>query len=186
MKISIKSVKRSTMISRIMSYKVLSICFVFFTSATSVAQTCNERIIPATPDDRFEVSGGEVKDLRTGLIWQRCIFGHSWNGTTCSDNGTGIDYHYWSFALGLADGDWRVPNIKELASIVETACASPAINSTIFPNTSSGRYWSSSPYVQSSNYVWIVDFGSGSLTNTNAKSSSQYSRSYIRLVRGGQ
>jgi hypothetical protein len=38
--------------------------------------------------------------------------------------------------------DWRLPNIKELMSIVDYEIYSPAINGTYFPNCQSNGYWS--------------------------------------------
>ncbi|MCB1660812.1 MAG: DUF1566 domain-containing protein, partial [Pseudomonadales bacterium] len=66
--------------------------------------------------------------------------------------------------------------IKELQSLVEKACSRPSINQTIFPNTSSDNYWSSS-YNRS---YWSVSFAAGLI------SSSGGGYNYVRLVRVGQ
>lgn len=153
----------------------------FLGSVSSFAQTCNDFIQPVTPDDRFELSGSEVTDLQTGLIWQRCSVGRQWNGKRCA----GPELRYtWSAALALTSGNWRVPNLNELSSIVETACLNPAINPNIFPNLGSNyTYWSSSPYYSPNGgyQAWSVGFSSGN-DNMNLKSSHYY----VRLVRDRQ
>jgi hypothetical protein len=90
-----------------------------------------------------------VTDTATGLTWKRCSEGQSWDGATCAGSAM---YHTWQQALQVADtasyagqSDWRLPNAKELASIVEQACYSPAIDEAVFPATPSSYYWSSSP-----------------------------------------
>nr|MBP8021904.1 hypothetical protein [Limnohabitans sp.] len=38
------------------------------------------------PDSRYEAvddKGAQVKDLDTGLVWQRCVHGQQWDGKTC-------------------------------------------------------------------------------------------------------
>jgi hypothetical protein len=119
-----------------------------------------------------------VTDLQTGLIWQRCSVGKSWDGTTCSGRAT---THNWSEALAMAADDWRLPNIKELMSIAETACVEPAVNLTVFPATASSEYWSSSPSAYSSNSAWYVEFVYG-YDFMHSKGTDKY----VRLVRGGQ
>ena len=89
-------------------------------------------------------------------------------------------------ALNAAGGfagytDWRLPNQKELQSIVERQCVSPSVNAGVFPATVNTFYWSASPYAGSSTTAWGVGFYGGFevasvKTNTN----------YVRLVRGGQ
>lgn len=144
-------------------------------SLSSFAQTCNELVIPSTPFSRFELSGNEVKDLKTGLIWRRCSVGQSWDGSGCSGSASA---YTWRSALALADGQWRLPNIKELSSLVERSCYDPAVNLSIFPNTASERSWSSSPYKSNRSYAWIVNFDNGD-GNAYYKGSSQS----VRLVR---
>lgn len=165
--------------------KKFAVVFLFFGSVSSFAQTCNERVLPATPDSRFElsVSGDEVKDLKTGMIWQRCSVGQSWDGFTCNGSAT---WNYWEWALTMGDGQWRLPNIKELSSIVETACVSPSINTNIFPNTQSGYYWSSSPSTYTGGgFAWIVDFSHGH-ARPNYMGNYKGNYEFFRLVRGGQ
>jgi hypothetical protein len=83
---------------------------------------------------------------------------------------------------GYADyRDWRVPNIKELNSIVERRCVNPAINTAVFPNTPSGGTWSSSPSADASEYAWGVTFSYGHEAHGFKASSNS-----LRLVRGGQ
>lgn len=81
--------------------------------------------------------------------------------------------------------DWRLPNVRELGSIVEQKCSDPAINSTIFPNTNSTDFWSSTTYVDTSKsdaarYAWGAYFYSGR-TDIIAKNENFA----VRLVRGG-
>lgn len=44
---------------------------------------------------------------------------------------------------GQLSYDWRIPNIKELSTIIERACTSPARNTDIFPVTVASVMWSS-------------------------------------------
>jgi hypothetical protein len=125
-----------------------------FCTVVNAQQACNDRINQTAPTSRYSDNGnGTVTDVRTGLMWERCLMGY-----TFSDNGTPADVaddsctpsaaitFLWQQALqGAVDRnaqggfagftDWRLPNIKELISIVEHMCASPAINETIFPGT---------------------------------------------------
>ena len=149
------------------------------------AQTCNSAIIPSAPDSRYVVNSakGTVLDRQTGLTWKRCVEGRS--GADC---GTGSFAELnWGAALRQAEAstfagyrDWRLPNSKELESLVEVACYGPALNATVFPNDPSTGVWSSSP--DGPIYAWNVHFGHGK-TKTIF---NIYGYLKVRLVRGGQ
>jgi len=80
----------------------------------------------------------------------------------------------------------RLPNKKELESIVETCGYSPAINQTVFPDTPAAAFWSStslvspgySPAPQSALFVAFSDGKTEAFQKTG--------NLYARLVRGGQ
>jgi hypothetical protein len=158
-----------------------------------LTQTCRASIVPTAPTDRFTVNGdGTVSDADTGLMWKQCPEGLS--GASCDTpiGGGLIDYaalaHTWQEALAQvgsvnasADaavnpgnhGDWRLPNVKELATIVERACHNPALNLAVFPgdykdrtvDTQDGRtdirFWSSSPSITQGNKAWAVQIYAG-------------------------
>lgn len=160
--------------------KPFSCALILMTANLAHAQTCQTDSIPATtPDSRFEILNGgtEVKDTVTGLIWQRCSMGQQWNGSTCTGTAT---THTWQHALtitkNLGNG-YRLPNIKELATILEYQCFYPTINNNIFPNTQSDYYWSSSSSFGSS--VWGIDFRRGE-GNYGRNPTDQ---DYVRAVR---
>lgn len=154
------------------------------------AQTCNSSITPTAPDSRYtDNSDGTVTDNRTGLMWKQCSEGQSTTTTPC-DTGS-VTTYTWQEALTQAQtvnsaafaghNDWRLPNLKELNSLVEMACYTPAINENHFPNTAASSYWSSSPDAYYSSRAWYVYFYGGS--DGNLSKGSPY---YVRLVRGGQ
>lgn len=150
------------------------------------AQTCRNDITPTTPTQDFTLhDDGTVTHNKTGLMWMRCALGQNWNGATC----TGAAQTYtWQAALQAADGssfaghsDWRLPNIKELNSIVERACMDPAINTTVYLVPELALYWSASPYASLVSNAWFVDFSAGIDYHYDK---TNYLR--VRLVRGGQ
>jgi hypothetical protein len=151
-----------------------------------VSADCTATVPATTPDSRFSINGdGTVTDIKTGLVWKRCSEGQSWDGTTCARTAS---TYTWQTALQAGAGSvfagksyWRLPNSKELGSIVERQCFNPAINATVFPNTPSSPFWSGSPYAGNSNFVWNVYFYNG-YEYSDLKSSLNY----VRLVRGGQ
>lgn len=140
-------------------------------------QTCSPLAFRTTPTERFTNNGdGTVTDKETGLMWQKCLDGAS--GATC-ETGNRIGYS-WPNALqravtlnsssGFANHtDWRVPNIKELMSIVEHGCTSLGINYEVFPSVYGDDWsteWSSTPYTGSSasypvNAAFVMKFSNG-------------------------
>lgn len=148
----------------------------------SYAQNCNPNMIRSIADSRYELlnNGTEIQDTKTGLIWQRCSLGQTWDGISCT--GTAAIYS-WESALQSANGGWRVPNIKELDSIVEEACGNPSISAGFFPVTQISKYyWSSSTFVDNSFYAWVVYFSDG----RNFAEFKIGDSGYVRLVRSGQ
>lgn len=177
------------------------------------AQVCDNSVAQTTPTTEFTggASGGivvAVTDNHTGLMWRRCVLGMS--GSDCA-TGSATSFT-WQTALQEvatvnADptetyADWRLPNIKELASIVEMQCHSPASNLTLFPETPmvanyntadpqqvtvfNSLLWSATP---SSIYnsaapttgralAWGVNFIDGGIVRADKNSSG-----FVRLVR---
>ena len=80
-----------------------------------------------------------------------------------------------------AEVGWRLPNIKELLSIVEQQCLEPALNLQVFPNSFSSDVWSSSPFAVNGRDVWFVYSTSGHADHHDLSGYSQ-----VRLVRSGQ
>jgi hypothetical protein len=164
--------------------------------------TRSVRLVRGTPtlsacDDRSrynDFGDGTVEDLKTGLMWMKCpvgASGASCNSTPPYSSGTDNDIvAQLNFVNGGTDGsgsgysNWRIPTVKELASLVDRCVASsPAISSGIFPNNQSISYISATYDANSSEpqrRYWIVEFGQGAISVASPLSK------YLRLVRAGQ
>lgn len=164
------------------------VCFVCLGSSQAFAVCNSITIIATTPTSDFVDHGnGTVTHTKTGLMWKRCAEGLT-SGASCT--GTAATYT-WQGALNQAKAlnavgyagfnDWRVPNQKELGSIVERQCKQPTINSALFPATVRSLHWSSSQHAATGNRAWRIDFSAGTELD-DLKSTSLY----VRLVRGGQ
>jgi hypothetical protein len=120
----------------------------------TLAQTCKPLSIQeTTPEAQFiERPDGTLKDGRTGLIWSRCSLGQHYVDQSCS--GDPLFFDSWGEALAAVEqanaesshDDWRMPDIKELGTLVERSCSGPAINLTLFPDTPAESYYSSTPF----------------------------------------
>lgn len=137
----------------------------------------------------FTVNGdGTVTDPATNLVWDRCVLGRSGGG--CS--GGSLTSYTWANALAevsvrnnanyLGYSDWRLPNKNELESLVDLTVASPAIDTTAFPNTpTTSVAWTATTFATSTGAAWVVTFASGGVDNVDKTQSR-----HVRLVRGGQ
>lgn len=148
---------------------------------------CLDNLPRQTPDSRFEIHGDTLRDSYTGLQWQRCPLGQEWNGekSLCQLKMHQQRLFSWGEALMAATqseiaghNDWRLPNKNELDSIVDRACTGPAINESVFPDTTFSGFWSSTPARHSEGYAWQIDFATGTLIALPAE--TQLS---VRLVR---
>lgn len=112
-----------------------------------------------------------VADLATGRMWMACSLGQE--GADCAGEAAMVD---WAGALAACEGlswggqqDWRLPDIKELRSLVDVARRLPAVDPAIFPNPpwygpsttqNIGQYWSSTARWYNS-FALYVDLGFG-------------------------
>lgn len=145
-------------LQRMMQMKAISqlvcgVLFVGLASAQAAEVQCdhqNMAMVPSTAASNFDLSrSGLVADPAKGLLWMRCSLGQNWDGTTCVGDAT--LFAQWQSALQSAETyeyqgltGWRLPNAKELLSLVEHSCWSPALNEMVFPSAYNGDYWSSS------------------------------------------
>ncbi|MDY6952582.1 MAG: DUF1566 domain-containing protein [Thermodesulfobacteriota bacterium] len=116
------------------------------------------------PHPRFTDNGdGTVTDNLTGLIWLKdasCFGNDSWADalTVCNN----LEAGYCGLADGSVPGDWRLPNVKELQSLIDYGAYDPALPSGHpFTDLQSGAYWSSTSYVGYGQYAWYVDLYNG-------------------------
>ncbi len=161
----------------------LSLAGLLIFSTSLRAQECLADGLETTPSDDFsEVTSDSLLDSTTDLVWRRCAEGQTWDGTTCADEAV---KYTWQEALELAheasDEDllgWRLPNVKELATLTERGCVRPAINSELFPATPPDDFWTSTPSADDPDRAWVVAFFNAS---HSIKEKDRFI--YVRLVR---
>ncbi len=127
------------------------------------------------PNPRFTDNGnGAVTDNLTGLVWLKNAncFGKKTLSEALSESNS-----LANGACGLSDGssaaDWRLPNIKELYSLIDLGFTNPALSNTAgtgkwtagvpFTNVRSGIYWSSTTYVNPTPSAWFVSLNLGNV-----------------------
>lgn len=104
------------------SIPVLTVlCTIVLTACTSIPTSSNTLIVPNT-DNSYLMPKGMWKDPDTGLIWDRCNAGQTWNGTTCVGTAIKVERsdirdYVRDFTRTGGHKDWRIPFIGELASL---------------------------------------------------------------------
>jgi Protein of unknown function (DUF1566) len=148
---------------------------------------------------------GTITDDNTSLMWEK-LCDEDPPGTTCPEEHD-VDTEYtWANAFGkittlnttpcfAGHCDWRLPNIKELQSIVNYQIGGPAVSSAFNNNcaapcsvttcscTAASFSWSSTSYasVPSFAWAWGVVFGDG-----RVDAFAKIGAFRVRAVRGGQ
>ena len=198
------------------------ICCIFIFSISLSYASC-ETNIPGHYPNRFAENGdGTVTDRMTGLMWQKCLMGMKFSlaKQTCvgpaTENEPEVRINALNWQLTLQQvmlvnsdasinagyNDWRLPNIKELASIMDLSCLDPgsnyAMDDHVFKNRTlssdsqqTAELWSSTPHRRVGaegetgtlhNQAWkLVVRGEGGV---GARPSPINVKLYARLVRG--
>lgn len=167
---------------------MISLSMIALINTPVLAQTCKpESIKPSNPTGQFlDNNDGTITDIVNELMWSSCSLGQTMNNGNCI--GIPTNYATWKAALQAAESnknfaaynDWRLPNIKELGSLVERSCVAPAIDLSLFPSTPSTPYWSNTFDYSNINAVegLIIDFHDGAEVIKEVSS-----HRFIRLVR---
>jgi len=137
---------------------------------------------------RFRDNGdGTVTDVDSKLMWMRCPSGQSWVDTRCT--GQAIAYN-WSEAVREASklnrsgdaffNDWRLPALRDLATITDRGCENPRTNLLLFPGTPASAFWTSTPRPggKSEDLAFALSFGAEGVL-----AAPKDERFYVRFVR---
>ena len=124
---------------------------------------------------------GTVTDTCTGRMWQKDTADVSGNGSIGDE-----DILNWQGALKYCYGldfaghsDWRLPNVREIQSIVDYGRRVPAIDPVF--GAGSYWYWSSSSFVFYPGYAWGVNFDVGLVGSLD----DEGYQIFVRAVRSG-
>ncbi|MBI5140874.1 MAG: DUF1566 domain-containing protein [Nitrospirae bacterium] len=138
-------------------------------SLRNVRCISNGRLASASFTDNGD---GTVIENASGLIWQKSAMGpYSWSAS--------LDY-----CEGLTLGgstQWRLPNAKELESVLDISRAYPSVDPQALPTSSTASLWTSTTFEGYPSYAYHVGFGNGSI-GAYAKSKTDY----LRCVSGGK
>ncbi|MCG7586565.1 DUF1566 domain-containing protein [Photobacterium sp. OFAV2-7] len=131
-----------------MKKQILGLLLALLPVTGMAAQECSITAGKSVPNVRYQFNDiGTVKDRISGLTWMRCPLGKTWNNTSqiCEGEGSTV---FWQAALNDVQAinsseshelyhfggksKWRLPNIKELASLTEHGCRAPSLNGKAF------------------------------------------------------
>jgi hypothetical protein len=149
----------------------------------------------AWPNQRFTANADTtVTDNLTGLVWASNGNLMQTRDSNWKEYETFVGAVAWQHALDyvaklnaekyLGHNDWRLPNFKELGSLVNNAQTNTAewLNNQGFTNVqASNFYWSSTSFSSDAVKAWAVDMVWG-----NMKYFNKANNHYVWPVRGGQ
>ena len=138
----------------------------------------------AWPTIRFTDNGdGTIMDELTGLVWMQnanCWGSMDWSAALSKISALNGPSGCTGYTGNHSD--WRLPNVNELAGLVDAERYNPALPSGHpFTGVQTGNYWSSTSNANYTGSAWLVNLSNGSVSYANK--TSNY---YVWPVRGGQ
>lgn len=145
------------------------------------------------PNPRFSDNGdGTVSDNFTGLIWLKnanCGGPMEWVNAISYCNS--LSNGQCGLSDGSSPGDWRLPNVKELQSLIDYGFYSPALSNAAgtakwtegdaFSGVQSSYYLSSTTGADSTSIAWSVGLYGGHVYDNY-----KWTNIYVWPVRGGR
>jgi hypothetical protein len=124
-----------------------------------------------SPKPRFRDNcDGTVTDKLTGLTWLRsagCLGSYDWQSALSAvrqfRQGACERAGDWSLADGSGAGDWRLPTMDELCTLIDYGNRDPALpDGHPFLHIPSGFFWTSTTLDTYDKLVWVVYLQNGS------------------------
>ncbi len=146
------------------------------TATSTRAMTTAKKFIlpPESPTNYTDNKNGTITDNYTGLIWKKCPQGMV--GNDCKSGSP--SQRAWSKArVECEDLDfagkkgWRLPNLKELQSIVDSGAFNPSINKNFFYGTND-PYWTLTSPAEHPGSKFTVIFSEGNVYYNDVNNSA--------------
>jgi Protein of unknown function (DUF1566) len=164
-----------------------------FLGAAWADQVCDTKLYAlSSPTSQFEDHhDGTVTDKKSNLMWMRCSLGQRWANGQCLGPAERLA---WAAAQGRAQAvnqtgshffnDWRVPSLREMATLAERQCTAPRLNMSIFPDTPAAAYWTNSTRVSAVPNGAAADFAyTVSFADSGIAVQDKDALEHVRLVR---
>lgn len=128
-------------------------------SAVAQGQDAAQAIGLAPPEPRFAAQENIVQDQLTGLIWSRSAnpldFPMNWEAALAAVQSMGQDAY-------AGRNDWRLPNRRELRSLINHGAARPSLSGTHpFSDVFQHWVWTSTTSAMAPGYAWCVHLAGG-------------------------
>ncbi len=134
-------------------------------------------------------NNGTITDTLTGLVWLKdagCLGAAFWSNALTAANALA------NGACGLTDGStagqWRMPNLIELESLIDASAADPALPANDpFLNVSNDVYWTSTSYyggITGSDAAWTIRLADGRYMNDSSANIKASANNNIWAVKG--
>jgi len=145
----------------------------------------------AWPATRFtDNQDGTVTDHVTGLIWLKnagCFNLTNWD-TALTDVDT-LAAGQCGLSDGSTAGQWRLPNLNELESLIDVSASSPALTtSNPFTNVSTGIYWTSTAIWAGDSApilkAWVIRLSDGGYLDDGVSDLAATSTNVVWAVKG--
>ena len=121
-------------------------------AANSNAAPSSASSAPSQDVVEIPITGIPVDDPTTSLVWEISDIESTVTWQEALDYCNNFPINYISA--------WRLPNIKQLESIVDETTFNLAID-PLFTDAKSTYYWSSTTYAGNPRLAWAVDFSDG-------------------------
>ena len=157
--------------------RLILLVFMIGISPQLAAQLCSKNDTPETisPSNYKRNDIGELLDLRVNnnnLTWRRCLYGQQWDNASQSCTGNPVKLNWQNALLTAKSNGWRLPNTKELMSIIDRQCFSPPLHPVLFPEAPASLtsgLWTSTPLqtnldgTETYTAAWTIGLGHGKL-----------------------